>query len=318
MQSHEQLAWLPPGDVWLDDEGQIIQAHGGGMLIFEGRYYWYGENRDVPPGQGNVKGVSCYSSTDLVHWTHHGVVLPVVHDAPDHDLYFRKVIERPKVIYNARTRQFVMVLHIDSPDYKYARVGFAVSEAPTGPFVYLGSVRPNNSESRDMTVFQDDDGQAYLFYASEGNATMHIAKLSDDYLHVEPDYIRIFENEYREAPAVFKRRGKYFLITSGCSGWEPNAAQYAVADSILGPWEVVGNPCRGPGADKTFGAQGTFVLPVQDRNTWIFMADRWKPKQLWNSRYIWLPIHFLADDRIVIRWEGGAAERTGHGGQENA
>jgi hypothetical protein len=31
------------------------------------------------------------------------------------------------------------------------------------------------------------------------------------------------------------------MITSGCTGWEPNAAEYAVANSMLGDWQVVGN-----------------------------------------------------------------------------
>jgi hypothetical protein len=53
------------------------------------------------------------------------------------------VIERPKVIYNVRTRKFVMWLHQDSPDYQAARSGVAVSDTPAGPFKYLGSFRPN-------------------------------------------------------------------------------------------------------------------------------------------------------------------------------
>ena len=56
----------------------------------------------------------------------------------------------------------------------------------------------------------------------------------------------------REAPAPFKCNGRYYVITSGCSGWAPNAASYAVAQNILGPWQTKDNPCVGREANKTF------------------------------------------------------------------
>lgn len=34
----------------------------------------------------------------------------------------------------------------------------------------------------------------------------------------------------------------------------------------------------------------------------VFMADRWNPQSLKNSRHIWLPIDFEADGTPVIRW----------------
>ncbi|GMA61354.1 glycoside hydrolase family 43 protein [Alicyclobacillus fastidiosus] len=295
---------LEPGEPWLDSKGEMIQAHGGGVLLHGGRYYWFGENRDVSRKEAKVLGVSCYSSTDLTHWQDEGVVLPTVYDNQDHDLYFTQVVERPKVIYNHRSGEFVMIMHIDSPDYKYARVGFAFSQAPDGPYQYVGSIRPNGAESRDMTVFQDDDGKSYLIYSSEGNATMHVAELSDDYRSLTGVYCRIFEGQYREAPAVFKYESKYYMITSGCTGWKSNEAQWAVADSMLGPWRTLGNPCVGPDAEKTFYTQSTFVLALEERpGSFVFMADRWKPDNLRDSRYIWLPFKFTEDGQIEIRWE---------------
>jgi hypothetical protein len=103
-----------------------------------------------------------------------------------------------------------------------------------------------------------------------------------------------------EAPAVFKRSGKYYLIASGCTGWLPNMARLAVADNIFGPWKELGNPCHGPDADKAFGGQSTFVLPVQGRpDTFVAMFDRWKQWNLANSQYIWLPVHFESDIPII-------------------
>jgi len=308
------LSEFRPGQVWNDTDGKPINAHGGGVLYHEGTYYWYGElkigktwtpesNRGWGGTRVEAAGVSCYSSKDLYNWKNEGVALPSVQNDPKHELHKSKVIERPKVLYNKATKKFVMWMHVDSEDYSFARAGVAVSDSPTGPFQYLGSFRPNNSMSRDMTVFMDDDGKAYLFHASENNATMHIVLLSDDYLKPTDRFARVFEGRSMEAPAVFKHKGRYYLMASGCTGWAPNAARSAVADSILGPWTELDNPCRGPEAGITFGGQSAFILPVVEKpGTFIFLGDRWKPRDLQNSLYLWLPIT-LTDKGFEVPWK---------------
>jgi beta-xylosidase len=152
--------------------------------------------------------------------------------------------------------------------------------------------------ARDMTLFVDDDGAAYHIHASEENGTLHISRLSDDYLTSGGRYIRIFPGRFHEAPAMMKRHGKYFLITSGCTGWAPNAARLSVADSIWGPWRELGNPCRGDEKQTatTFDSQSTFILPVAHlHDAFIFMADRWCPENAIDGRYLWLPVRFDKD-----------------------
>lgn len=301
-----------PGTDWLDTSGQSINAHGGGVLYYQGVYYWYGETKGSftyrSPGVGwdcyrtDTGGVSCYSSRDLCNWTFEGVVLKpdTVHSFSD--LHPTMVIERPKVIYNDKTNKFVMWMHIDNHDYTKASAGVAVSNSPTGPFTYLGSMQPNGQASRDMTLFKDDDGKAYLLYSSEGNATLHITQLTDDYLRPTQHYGRLFVGQSREAPAMFKRDGNYYIITSGCTGWDPNEADCAVATAIMGPYRSLGNPCRGPHADKTFYGQSTFVLPVAGSDDdFVVMLDRWNKHDLITSRYVWLPINFDGDS-VTIPW----------------
>jgi lysophospholipase L1-like esterase len=299
-----------PGAVWLDVDGRPIQAHGGGVLYDRGTYYWFGENKDAPNtasektllGRIDAVGISCYSSKDLLRWKHEGVVLPAVKDDPKHELHPSGVIERPKVVYNAKTKKYVMWLHVDSADYKKASAGVAVADRPTGPYRHLGSVRPDGGESRDMTLFQDDDGKAYLLYSSEWNATMHVSLLSDDYLKTVGKVVRIFEGQFREAPAVFKRKGLYYAVTSGCTGWYPNRALYATAPKVTGPWTVRGNPLLGPDAEWTYFGQSTFVLPVAGkRDAFVLMLDRWKSTNLRDSRYLWLPVRFEGE-RMVAEW----------------
>ena len=292
-----------PGREWHDTDGFLIQAHGGGVLQHAGVYYWFGENKEKPNTPGTthvpVTGVSCYSSRDLVQWKNEGVVLP----ADDGELHPMNIVERPKVIYNNLTRQFVMWMHIDSSDYRKASTGVAVSDRITGPYRYLGSFQPNGKDSRDMTLYQDDNGKAYLVHSSDWNSCTIIADLTDDYLQPTGHSTRQFDhrdqNTGRESPALFKLAGKYYCITSGCTGWLANPAEYAVADSIHGPWHVKGNPCVGLNAETTFDAQSTFVLPVGGQ--FIFMADRWNKDDLRNSRYVWLPLQVRGEE-LRIEW----------------
>jgi hypothetical protein len=330
-----------PGETWLDSTGKPINAHGGCVLFHDGVYYWYGELKEgqtylpkVNKNWGGTRvisgGVSCYSSTNLYDWKNEGVALAANAKDPDDDLACENVIERPKVIYNARTKKFVMWIHQDSPDYAAARAGVAVSDTPTGPFTYLGSFRPNKGVwplnvsasdkkagesnffardfaggqmARDMTLFVDDDGKAYQFYASENNGTMHVSLLTDDYLRPAGKFARIFIGRMTEAPAVFKRNGKYYVIASGCSGWDPNTARSAVATNIFGSWTELGNPCRGTNADITFFCQSAYAFPVAGRpDEFIAMFDRWNKWNLQASGYVWLPITFGNDDQPVIEW----------------
>ncbi len=296
-----------PGQIWLDNDGNLIQAHGGGIFYEDGVYYWFGENKDGDTYEGDwhrvdVIGISCYSSTDLLNWKNEGLVLPSDPDNPKSDLHPSKTLERPKVLRSPKTGKYVLFTHVDHQDYSYARIGIAISETPTGPYEYLGSIQPNDNDSRDMTAFQDDDGKAFLFFSSEWNKTLHIVQLDDAYLKPTEIEVRAFIDQSREAPAVFKHNGKYYIISSGCTGWDPNSAEIAVADAPLGPWEVLGDPCIGPDAENTFHAQSTFVLPVIERpGAFIAMFDRWNKHDLRDSRYVWLPVKFDGE-RVKIHW----------------
>ncbi|KAG8368299.1 hypothetical protein BUALT_Bualt15G0031100 [Buddleja alternifolia] len=305
-----------PGRIWLDTDGNPIQAHGGGILYDEKlkTYYWYGEYKNGPTypahetgtARVDVIGVGCYSSKNLWAWKYEGIVLAAEENNKSHDLHKLKVLERPKVIHNDRTGKYVMWMHIDDATYQKASVGIAISDFPTGPFEYLYSRRPNGFDSRDMTVFKDDNGIAYLIYSSVRNKGIHITPLNQDYIDVTDKMARALIGQHREAPAVFKHEGVYYMVTSGCSGWSPNEALVHEAESVLGPWESIGNPCVGANKDfrvATFFAQSTFVLPMPDGapGSFIFMADRWNPADLRDSRYVWLPltVRVARKDRYV-------------------
>lgn len=329
---------IKPGEIWADNEGRHINAHGGGILLHEGRYYWFGEHKSDHTSNAIV-GITCYSSDDLVNWKNEGIALPVSKDNSS-DIVQGCIMERPKVIYNPKTKKFVMWFHLELKDkgYEAARSAVAYSDCVTGPYHYVESLRPcagslpanmtkreykqipdsaerfkpwskpwveavkaglfikrdmeNGQMARDMTLYVDDDGTAYHIYSSEENQTLHIAELTSDYMRHTGKYVRVAPGDHNEAPAIFKRDGVYWMITSDCTGWTPNAARMFRAKSILGPWQKLPNPCVGSGVNTTFDSQSTYILPIQGKDAYIFMGDRWTPEFPSDARYIWLPIQF--------------------------
>ena len=343
------------GQLWLATDGEHINAHGGNIIFHEGTYYWYGEHRPYR-GFTTEKGIAVYSSADLQQWKNEGIALSVSEEN-GHDIERGCIMERPKVIYNKVTRKFVMLFHLElkGRGYEAARVAFAESDSPTGPFRYLRSTRlhagkwPFNMNqqqiaaakntdaskwdkwwtpewrkevekgmylwrdmnsgqmSRDMTVYIDDDGRAYHITSSQENLTLLISELTNDYLDYTGRYVMVAPGGQNEAPCIFKHDGRYWLICSGCTGWAPNEARMFTADNIWGPWQQLPSPFTGVAtgyhdmpADKTFGAQGTYIMKTGKE--FVFMADIWNPRHLSQSLHLWLPISFNEKGLPVIKW----------------
>ncbi|MBQ7443270.1 MAG: beta-glucanase [Bacteroidaceae bacterium] len=137
--------------------------------------------------------------------------------------------------------------------------------------------------SRDMTVF-NDGRRWWHIYSSEENMTLQAAELTTDCLGYTGRYYRIAPGGQNEAPALFSMHNRIWMICSGCTGWEPNEARMFSADSIAGEWTQHRSPMRGDNEEKTFGAQGAWV--VDDGKQLFFLADRWHPRSLSQSRYI--------------------------------
>lgn len=340
---------IQSGELWFDNRGKHINAHGGGMLYQDGKYYWYGEHKAAHTNSATV-GVTCYSSVDLLNWTYEGVALSVSDDE-NSDIVRESVIERPKVIYNPKTKKYVMWFHLElkGQGYAAARAAVAISDNASGPFEYIESKRINpgkypanmsrkvrrmkfNAEdykewwtpewykavdngllvkndlesgqmSRDMTLFVDDNGKAYHIYSSEENLTLHIAELTSDFLDHTGKYIRIAPGGHNEAPAIFKKDGTYWMITSGCTGWDPNEARLFSSPSIWEPWTQHPNPAKGDKANTTFDSQSTYIQQVHGKkDAFLFMGDRWRPRYPIDGRYVWLPIQFDENGVPFLEW----------------
>ena len=278
-----------PGESWLDDRGQPVQAHGGGILKVGDTFYWFGEDR----GQNNERGkryVGCYSSTNLTQWTFRNQVLKL---SNPENFASNWVIERPKVFYSGKTKKFVMYMHIDgslpgeSGGYNLARVGVATCDTVDGDYQYVKSFRPLGHESRDIGQFVDDDGSAYLIFEDRPNG-FHIAKLSDDCLNVEKEICPV--PAHLEGGAIVHFDGLYYVIGSNLTGWDPNPNKYATAKSLAGPWSEFKDIA--PPEKNTYGSQSSMLLKITGTKTTsvIFMGDIWKPQSQWDSRYLWMPL----------------------------
>lgn len=292
------------GEIWQDVNGKDIQAHGGCIIEHEGVYYWYGEHKGIEncPGRcrTDVIGISCYSSKNLKDWKYEGLALAAEEDETSM-LHPSNVLERPKVLYNEKTKQFVMWAHVDDARYMFAGAGIAVSETPTGPFRFLGAKQPNRQDCRDMTLFKDMDGTAYLIHSKDWNKTLNIARLTEDYTDVDGFYVSVLQDQEREAPALCYKNGMYYMVTSGCTGWDANSALFARCPDLLGKWKLIDNPCSGENYRNTFDGQSTYIFRVNDRD--YLMLDHWKPNNLQKSGYSILPITYDDKDNMTVHWQ---------------
>ncbi|MDO4293108.1 MAG: glycoside hydrolase family 43 protein [Eubacteriales bacterium] len=304
---------------WYDEDGNIINASDGGMIYVDGTYHWYGmQLRPLPfaaeghGGQTTTVGVVMYASEDLYHWRYEGVVL-ACENVPGSPLEGPMRFERPKIIYNRKTGKYVLWCHyVKRPgDHGFtegtAEAGVAVCETVNGPFRWLGTTRPIDEKGlvRDCTVFQDEDGSAYFIYDRQvgEDRCLHIVRLSEDYLSCTDTYRRIEAAFWREAAALVKKDGYYYMITSDLTSWEANQARYFRTKNLMGEWEDMGDPCIGDVDHTTFHSQSTFIFRVQGpRELYIHMAERHNTDNFERCSYIWLPIDFHENHRLSLSY----------------
>ncbi|MFF1547102.1 RICIN domain-containing protein [Streptomyces sp. NPDC058291] len=286
------------GIQFTDASGSAVHAHGGGVLKVGSYFYWFGENRNA---DNTFRYVDAYRSTDLKHWEFRNHVLTQSSAAE----LASANIERPKVMYNAATGKYVMWMHKENgADYSEARAAVAVSDTVDGAYTWQGSFRPLDQHmSRDITVFVDTDGAGYMVSAARENYDLQIYRLTADYTGIASLVADPWHGGHREAPALFKRNGVYFMLTSAATGWNPNQQQYATATSLAGPWTAMANV----GDSTAYGSQTAYVLPVQGSSgtSYLYLGDRWGNSfggTVNDSRYVWLPLTFPMSTSLSMAW----------------
>ncbi|TFK97512.1 galactan 1,3-beta-galactosidase [Pterulicium gracile] len=283
---------IVPGAAWTDTSGNVIQAHGAGILKVGSTFYMHGE--DKTHNSGLFRAVTCYSSSDLVNWSRQNDALTPIANTP---ISTANIVERPKVIFNQRNSEYVMWFHSDSSNYGAAQVGVATAKSPCGPYSYKASWRPLGAESRDMGLFQDDDSvqTAYVLYASDNNQNFKITRLDANYYNVTTQ-VAVIPSSTIESPGIYKRNGVYWLFGSMTTGWNPNPNKYWRSNALSGTWSSSSDIA--PQATRTYFSQHTYTLPLGSNG--VYMGDRWRPQQLGGSRYIWLPMSYSSGSPQLV------------------
>lgn len=276
-----------PGQAWLDTNGNRIQAHGGSVIVVDGVYYWYGENKEKTDGKNGIWhwGVRCYASTDLYNWEDKGIIIPPEPEDENSSLHPSACMDRPHIIYNKRTKKYVCWLKIMNRDQTQSETVLTADHI-LGPYTKVREgLRPLGMSAGDFDLAVEEDGKAYYYFERVHSETI-CADLTEDYTDVTGYYSTHFPHHQgppyvREATAHFYRKGKHYLITSGTTGYLPNPSQVAVADTWHGPYTVLGDPHVGDETSTSFHSQISSVFKVPGKkDLYIACADRWLPEAM--------------------------------------
>jgi len=261
---------------WLDTSGTPIYSQGGGVLQVGDTYYWYGVKYGgavsyaaKPDGKNSdtsFQGVTTYSSKDLVHWK-----LEATDKLGNAGGWFGRL----GVVYHAPTKKYVLAAQGGGGLY------FATSDRPSGGFVF-DHVQTNlpgivNGSTGDQTLFQDDDGQAYLISSSSsGRSNRYVSPLrASDFLAAEDAWF-VYKGGGREGNCLFKQAGSYYHCSSDLHGWNSSQTYCVSATNLKGPWsaEFV---LAGTEADYSHVTQTGFFFSVKgsEQTTVVFAGDRW-------------------------------------------
>lgn len=278
--------YIVPGARWLDTDGNAINAHAGNVILDNGTFYWYGEYKIENQTEG--AGVSVYSSTDLATWTFHGLAL-----SPSQGGGYG-IIQRPKVVYSATTGKYNMWWHADNSTYGFLLQGLATSDTVTGPYTFINATAPLGNWSQDFGLFTDyKSGRSYALYSNgdtvEGRDD-YISQYNEDVTAVEEVVFR-FDKYDLEAPGIVQTdEDGYYILMSHKTGYRPNDVVAFRADQLEGPWSQPAPVA--PLGTRTFNSQSGSTLRIagSKRTTYLYLGDQWDSFELWDSRYIWLPL----------------------------
>jgi hypothetical protein len=247
------------------------------IATFNGRYYLYPTTDGYAGWSGTY--YKAFSSTDLVNWTDHGVIL-------DHgpDVSWADNSAWAPAVATRGGRYYLYFSGGLASGNTAKQLGVAVSDSPTGPFRdALGRplVRGDQfagGQAIDPMVFTDDDGQSYLYW---GQGVARAVRLNADMVSFDPAQVRVITPAgYNEAPFVLKRDGTYYLMWSeNDTRSEDYRVAYATGTSPLGPWTNRGvvlrkrldagikgtghhSVVRAPGTDTWYVAYHRFAVPA--------------------------------------------------------
>lgn len=271
------------GKQWMDSNGNAVQAHGGNFLHIGDTWYLVGEDRS----QSWFPDVNLYSTKDFVNWKFEKKIIR--NGVTSSELGSERMIERPKLMYCRKTGKYVVWCHWEAKDYSASEAAVFVSDKVNGDYKPVWSGRPLGTKSRDCNIFVDDDGTAYFISTTNENQDLGLFQLSDDYLSAVSE-TKLFEGDRREAPAVIKINHTYYMMSSACTGWNPNQAKIATSKSLKSGWSQL----EDIGDNIAYDTQASAIMKIKgtEGTVYIYVGDRWMDPDLPQSKIIMLPVEF--------------------------
>lgn len=263
--------------VRIDTDGNVVDAHDGCIVFFQGAYFLYGEfygnltgSAFANGGWGAAPQLAVYSSPDLVTWTFRGHLFNA--SVPSDSTY-------TKWIPTALVQNDTITLWFGSGAWSTAtsRDGVAFDLAHRYETSRLGG-------STDGTgLLLDDDGAGYVAFSAlssggalKGGHLVSIERLAPDLLSSSRVNVTgFFPLDYVESSSLFKRGSIYYLLTPSCCCACRGGSGLAVytATSMTGPWALQAHSDINCGADVAIC--GAFGARQVGRADIVFNAQWW-------------------------------------------
>ena len=251
--SHQAKTFTPTGDVSVYDNsnGQNNFRKPSGIKI-DNQYYLYSvrsleKTTGDASGGKTISGRSVYemvSPDGLDNWSEREL-----------DFYPNANFEGVAVVYNKITKKVVIAAHFEDQEGYVAAKLYLAQITPKGNLEVTFCDRPLGFESRDQSIFIDEDNAAYILSATNMNEDINIYKLDESWAKPVAVINTVFKGQHRETPSIVKKDGEYYFFSSKASGWYPSQSMYASTLDLAGDWTEL----KEIGNNSTFGTQSTGI-----------------------------------------------------------
>jgi GH43 family beta-xylosidase len=217
-----------------------------------------------------------FSSPDLVNWTDEGIILDLEKDVS----WANRNAWAPCIMEKKVGDSYKYYFYFTAAQ----KIGVAVSDNPTGPFVDSGKALidkfpkgVSGGQQIDPDVFTDPQtGKNYLYW---GNGYMACAELNADMISIKEESIAVMtpDKTFREGATVFFRNGKYYFLWSDDDTRSENyKVRYGTSDSPTGKINIPQNNLV-IAKDKEAGIYATghnSVIQIPGKDEWYIVYHR--------------------------------------------